>query len=168
MFEWLIQHFGLLGLFLVSTIANTILPIPFEPLLFLVNLTNYSIWIWLTVASLGAWVGESTVYWFTRGGKGPVRRATIWILDKLGMNKTSIRRITGKKENKWVREWFNEWGFGAIFVGAFTPLPMFLFDIFAGYLDYPYWKFTIACFIGKLARYLVILLGGIAIFKLIS
>ncbi len=164
----MIQQFGLLGLFLASFIANTILPIPFEPLLFLVHATKYNIWTWLLVASIGAWLGESTVYWFARGGRGPITKAINWFLRKLGKKEINVNEIVSKGSNHWLKDWMEDWGFGAIFVGAFTPLPMFLFDIFAGYLDYPYWKFSIACFLGKLARYSSVLLGGTALFILIS
>ncbi len=166
MLDWLIQQFGLLGLFLASLIANTILPIPFEPLLFLVKATRYNIWIWLVIASLGAWLGESTMYWIARGGRGAITAGLNWILRRFGLKEIDAEEIVSKESNHWVKSWFDDWGFGAVFVGAFTPLPMFLFDIFAGYLGYPYWKFSLACFIGKFLRYMSILLGGLAVAKI--
>ena len=164
----MIQQFGLLGLFLASLVANTILPIPFEPMLFLIKATHYNIWVWLFVASLGAWLGESTVYWVTRWGTKPITNSINYVLRKLGQKEIDVDEIVSEDSNHWLKEWMKTWGFGTIFIGAFTPLPMFLFDIFAGYLKYPYWKFTIACFLGKLARYASILIGGIAIYNLLT
>jgi membrane protein YqaA with SNARE-associated domain len=164
--DLLISQFGLVGLFISSAVANTLIPLPFEAALFLIKLTHYNIWLWLTVASLGAWVGESIMYWIARGGQGPITDSMNWVLRKMRKKEINIKEIVSKDSNHWIREWLDQWGFGAVFVGAFTPLPMVLFDFFTGYLSYPFWKFSLACFLGKLSRYLVILLGGIAITQL--
>ncbi len=162
MFEWLVHQFGLIGLAVASFVANTILPIPFEPMLFLVHVTKYGVGIWLFVASIAAVAGEFTIYFITVKGKNWITKSIVWLSKKFGKN-LETKEIVNNPSHKWLREWFDEWGFGAVFIGAFTPLPMFLFDIFAGYLDYPAWKFCLATFLGKLARYTVVLLGGTAI-----
>ncbi len=162
MLDWLIRQFGLIGLAIASFIANTILPIPFEPVLFLVHATGYNIALWLLIASLAAVAGEFTVYWVARKGKGFIARAISWFMAKMKKD-FKAKDVVNNPSHSWLKEWFEEWGFGAIFIGAFTPLPMFLFDIFAGYLEYPAWKFCLATFLGKLARYTTVLLGGTAI-----
>ncbi len=64
------------------------------------------------------------------------------------------------------REWFDEWGFVAIFIAGFSPIPYKVFTITAGVISMAFVPFIFASFIGRGARfYLVALLmawGGAA------
>lgn len=56
------------------------------------------------------------------------------------------------------REWFNEWGFWAIFVAGFSPIPYKVFTISAGALEMAFPPFVIASFVGRGARFFLIAL----------
>lgn len=52
--------------------------------------------------------------------------------------------------------WFKEWGFWAIFVAGFSPIPYKVFTIAAGALAMPFLPFVIASFIGRGARFFMV------------
>ncbi len=57
------------------------------------------------------------------------------------------------------RIWFAEWGFWAIFLAGFSPIPYKIFTITAGVVSMAFLPFLLASFIGRGARfYLVALL----------
>jgi membrane protein YqaA with SNARE-associated domain len=57
------------------------------------------------------------------------------------------------------REWFEEWGFWAIFIAGFSPVPYKVFTITAGAMGMAFAPFVMASFIGRGSRfYLVALL----------
>lgn len=60
--------------------------------------------------------------------------------------------------NKYLlaREWFDEWGFWAIFVAGFSPIPYKVFTIAAGTLSMPIVPFILASFIGRGARFFLV------------
>lgn len=55
-----------------------------------------------------------------------------------------------------VHEWFQRWGFWAIFIAAFTPIPYKLFTIAAGAIAMALLPFVIASFIGRGARFFLV------------
>jgi len=57
------------------------------------------------------------------------------------------------------RAWFDEWGFVAIFIAGFSPIPYKVFTITAGVISMAFLPFVLASFVGRGARfYLVALL----------
>jgi len=57
------------------------------------------------------------------------------------------------------KDWFVEWGFVAIFVAGFSPIPYKVFTITAGAVSMAFLPFVLASFVGRGARfYLVALL----------
>lgn len=60
--------------------------------------------------------------------------------------------------------WFSEWGFWAVFVAGFSPIPYKVFTIAAGTLHMPFMPFVLASLIGRGGRFyllaLLIALGG--------
>lgn len=52
--------------------------------------------------------------------------------------------------------WFNHWGFWAMFIAAFTPIPYKLFTVAAGALHMAILPFIIASFIGRCARFFLV------------
>lgn len=69
------------------------------------------------------------------------------------------------------RAWFGEWGFWAIFVAGFSPIPYKVFTITAGALTMTLAPFLIASFIGRGARFFLVALlltwGGERLEKLL-
>jgi membrane protein YqaA with SNARE-associated domain len=55
-----------------------------------------------------------------------------------------------------VMSWFYQWGFYTMLIASFTPLPYKLFTIAAGALKLPLLPFVAAAFIGRGARYYLI------------
>jgi len=52
--------------------------------------------------------------------------------------------------------WFGEWGFWAVFVAGFSPIPYKVFTIAAGALSMALLPFTIASLIGRGARFFLV------------
>lgn len=52
--------------------------------------------------------------------------------------------------------WFNDWGFWAIFVAGFSPIPYKVFTIAAGALSMALLPFTLASLIGRGARFFLV------------
>ncbi len=55
-----------------------------------------------------------------------------------------------------VRDWFAHWGFWAIFVAGFSPIPYKLFTIAAGVIEMPFLPFVFASAIGRGARFFLV------------
>ncbi len=56
------------------------------------------------------------------------------------------------------REWFDAWGFWAILVAGFSPIPYKVFTITAGVIGMPFLPFVIASFIGRGSRFFLVAL----------
>lgn len=54
------------------------------------------------------------------------------------------------------RVWFDEWGFWAIFLAGFSPIPYKLFTISAGVIAMNFPLFVLASFIGRGARFFLV------------
>lgn len=52
-----------------------------------------------------------------------------------------------------VRSWFDDWGFWAIFIAGFSPIPYKIFTITAGVISMSFLPFVIASFIGRGGRF---------------
>jgi len=66
-----------------------------------------------------------------------------------------------KDVNYWdkfmlARSWFDEWGFWAVFLAGFTPVPYKLFTITAGVISMSFLPFVLASFIGRGARFYLV------------
>ena len=55
-----------------------------------------------------------------------------------------------------VQDWFNEWGFWAIFIAGFSPIPYKLFTISAGVISMSFLPFVLASAIGRGARFFLV------------
>ncbi len=55
-----------------------------------------------------------------------------------------------------VQEWFEKWGFWAVFAAGFSPVPYKLFTISAGALAMPIPGFAIASVVGRGARFFLV------------
>ena len=176
MLNWLVAHFGIIGFFIAAFVSNTLLPLPFEFFVLPLSRMNVNVPVWLVVAAIGATLGESTVYALGVGGHelaekyyDAVHRFSNWIRKMFEMKKKrkrSLRRLAKHKHARPYVRLLRKWGFAAIYLGAVTPLPMFLFDIVAGYYKYDYKLFALACFLGKLTRYGLVVYAGLSIISL--
>ena len=53
-------------------------------------------------------------------------------------------------------EWFNEWGFWAVLVAGFSPIPYKVFTIAAGTLNMMFAPFVLASFLGRGGRFFLV------------
>lgn len=147
-FSSLVSDFGLLGLFLVSFIANTtiFIIIPFEFIVIAVSASGvFPFWIIGLVVGFGAALGEFVSYFVGFGGKK--------VAEKIFHPKDGkIHEIVKQIENK-----------GMLVIGFFAFLPLIPFDLVAlaaGYLKYDLKKFFFATLIGKIMRYSIVAYAG--------
>ncbi|MFC1976827.1 YqaA family protein [Chloroflexota bacterium] len=133
-------HYGYLGSFLISLVANAtiILPMPSILLLFALGATFNPVLVGLTGAAGGA-LGEMTGYMIGYSGHGIARNSKVYT------------RAEG---------WLRKWGVLTIFVFAATPSPFDMMGMVAGLLRYPFWKFFLALLLGKIFKYVSIALAG--------
>ncbi len=54
------------------------------------------------------------------------------------------------------RAWFDRWGFWAIFIAGFSPIPYKVFTITAGVISMSFLPFVVASFIGRGARFFLV------------
>ncbi len=64
----------------------------------------------------------------------------------------------GRWEEKYImtQTWFSEWGFWAIFIAGFSPIPYKVFTITAGAMGMLFVPFIIASFFGRGARFFLV------------
>ena len=89
------------------------------------------------VGGTGAAIGEITGYLAGYSGRGVAERSRIY------------KRLVG---------WVKRWGALAILVFSVVPLVFDLVGIAAGVLRFPFWKFLIACWLGRTLLYVIIIL----------
>lgn len=54
------------------------------------------------------------------------------------------------------KDWFEQWGFWAIFLAGFTPIPYKVFTIAAGVVAMPFLPFVLGSLIGRGARFFLV------------
>jgi len=136
-----LKGYGYAGAFLVSLVssATIILPAPGILIILALGSTLPPVLVGLT-AGIGAGIGEMTAYMAGFSGRGLVE------------NRKLYDRLVG---------WLNKWGVLAIFIFALTPLPFDPLGIVAGILRFPFWKFFIACWLGKTIQSIIIAYAGL-------
>ena len=130
---------GLLGLFISSFIAATIIPFSSELVLSFLLANQYPLEMCLFIATLGNWLGGISSYGLGRLGE--------WTYIKYftGLDKTKIKKVR-EKVNKWK-----------------SPLAFFCWlllvgDIFAvglGFYKINFIKVSLWMFVGKMIRYVI-------------
>jgi membrane protein YqaA with SNARE-associated domain len=135
-----LETYGYLGAFLISLItsATIILPVPGIVLIAALGAVYNPVLIGV-VAGGGSALGEITGYLAGYSGQVAVE------------NRRTYQRLEG---------WMRRRGLVVILVLSFVPNPLFdLAGGTSGILKYPMWKFLVACFLGKTARFILIALG---------
>ncbi len=137
-----------LGIFVMSFIASSLLPIFMEPVVAGLPALGFPLMPTVLVISAGSTLGSLTTYFLGRGSEAIAGR----------FNKGGIgERIHG---------WFNmhEWvGITVVFLGALTPFPFEVVTFIAGFSRFPVRLYTIGCFSGKLLKFIILMLFGNAV-----
>lgn len=143
--------YGYLGVFLVELIgcSTIIIPVPGMLVVWLAGGTMLP-FLWAgvlvgVVASIGGTLGELTGYLLGYWGQATIKMGQLKI----------YQRAEG---------WMKRHGSPTVFVFALLPLPIDLVGIASGALKFPLWKFTLACWAGKLPKCIfVAYLGSISV-----
>jgi membrane protein YqaA with SNARE-associated domain len=142
-FRWLLNSYGLVGIFLVSLIGSStiILPLPSAAIIFLAGSIMNPLLVG-ALGGLGSTIGEFSGYILGQGGRKAIERK--W-----------------KKEIDKIEKLFEKYG-GFLVTVAFaaTPLPDDIVGLFCGVINYNVKKFFFAVLIGKLIMNLALAYGG--------
>lgn len=137
------QAMGVEGLALNSFIESFFLVPPPDFLLIAMDLATptkalYYAFICTLASAIGGAVGYGIGYW---GG----RPAFNWLFRK-----------GGKEKFEAVEKLYNKYGVTAVLLAAFTPIPYKVFTIASGILNMNFWKFMLASFVGRGARFFIV------------
>ena len=136
---WEIQQTGYLGVLVANFIFSTgvILPLPFSGgamVTIAVAGAGSPAWLVGLVAAVGGTLGEFTAYWLGYGGERFIH-------------------LRGRRQYVVAERWMGRYGGLAIVFFAFMPLFMFDFvGLAAGALRYPFSRFVVFCFMGRVPR----------------
>lgn len=138
----IVETFSYLGVFIASFLANASIffPIPSHIMVFGAGMLLNPLIVGV-LGGLGAALGECIGYALGKGVKT--------FLEK----ERKFKKIT-RKLLKW------RWNFLAIMVFAATPLPDDVVGIYCGSIRYPFWRFLLACTVGKIILFTAIAFGG--------
>ena len=136
-------EYGYIGLFLASFLAATILPFGSEFVFAGLLAMGMNAWGCVVVASVGNWLGGMTNYYLGRLGK------IEWIEKYLKVDKAKIDKM-----QRWLE------GKGAIMAFfSFMPVVGDIIALALGYMRANVYIVNVAMFLGKFARYVLIMYG---------
>lgn len=130
-----LENYRYLGAFLISIIFNATLILPVGNMVILMTLgaAMPSPFMVGLVGGTGATIGEITGYVAGRSGRGLVTKSQMY------------SRVEG---------WVQRWGNLTIFVFSLVPFVFDLVGIAAGALRFPFWKFFVLCWLGRVILYI--------------
>lgn len=67
-----------------------------------------------------------------------------------------ITQLHYQDKIKTVNQWFEQWGFWAVLIAGFSPVPYKLFTITAGAAGMAFFPFVLASFVGRGARFYLV------------
>ncbi|MFC2068219.1 YqaA family protein [Chloroflexota bacterium] len=140
-----LESYVYLGAFLISVIGNATIILPGAVLLILseIGVVVYPVTgakgpVFVGLAGgVGAAIGEITGYLAGYSGREIAEKVKIY------------NRLVG---------WVQRWGVIAIFTFSVVPLVFDLVGMAAGVLRVPFWKFMVACWLGRTVLYVVVVL----------
>ncbi len=132
--------YGYLGLFLISFLSATILPLSSEGVLLLMPTAGFDPLVSLIVASLGNILGGSTNYWIGRLGN------PLW-LKRIGIQEKSLLRFENAVKRFGV--------FSALL--SWVPIIGDPLTVALGFFRVKWWSVLILMSLGKVIRYAIIL-----------
>lgn len=129
-----LQAYGYLSAFVLSVIFNATLILPAGNMAILMALgtTMPSPVVVGLVGGTGAAIGEIVGYIAGRSGRGLVARSQMY------------GRVEG---------WLRRWGSITILIFSLVPFVFDLVGIAAGALRFPFWKFFVFCWLGRVVLY---------------
>ncbi len=134
-----LQAYGYLGAFVISIIFNATLILPAGNILIL--------------AALGATLPLPALVGIAGGTGAAIGEITGYVAGRSGRSLVSNAPMYGR-----VERWLGRWGWLAVFVFSVFPFVFDLVGIAAGALRYPFWKFLLFCWLGRMLLYILIAL----------
>ena len=142
-----LTEFGYLGLFIVSFLAATILPIGSELLLVTLATHDHSLYVLLIVATLGNVLGSVVNYAIGFYGGD-------WLTHK-------VLKISPQQMHK-AKQRYNKWGKWSLLL-AWVPIIGDPLTVIAGALKINIWVFLLLVTVGKFGRYCIVAIGALNI-----
>ncbi len=137
-----LKNYGYLGAFFISLILNATIILPAG---------NF-----LILSAFGALLPSATIVGLAGGAGAAIGEITSYIAGYSG------RGLVGKgKMYIRVENWVRKWGTVTIFLLSLVPFFFDLAGIAAGVLRLPFWKFLIACWLGRTILYIGIAWLGV-------
>ena len=133
-----LKGYGYLGVFLISIVLNATVILPAGNI--------------LVIAALGATLPSATLVGVVGGVGAAIGEITSYMTGYSG--RTIIQSRERERYNRLER-WVKKRGPWAVFVLSAVPFVFDLAGIAAGALRMPFWKFLLACWLGRTALYIV-------------
>lgn len=134
-----LRRFGYPGVFLASLIANATIALPVPGVAVTIGTAialPHEWWLVAVVGAIGEALGESTAYLAGYGGSGVIE------------NQRMYQRL---------QYWMERHGMATVFAFSVIPNPFVdLAGLTAGASKYPFYKFIVACWLGKSVKTLII------------
>jgi membrane protein YqaA with SNARE-associated domain len=133
----LLESYGYVGVFLITLVTTgaLVLPVPYLAVIMRAATVLDPLTVAL-VAGVAAALGELSAYLLGACGRRLVKPGR-------------VQRIAD--------DWMRRYGFLSVLFFSFIPNPAFdAVGVAAGALRYPAWRFALACFLGKSAKFLLL------------
>ena len=137
-----LSMYGYAGVFLISLLSNATILFPAPGWAVVIAMSTQLEPLLLgIVAGIGSSIGELTGYLAGAGARTLLNNNI--------------------KETKDVENMVRKYGMGAIFVLALFPNPLFdIAGIISGGLKIPWWRFLVACTLGRVLKYVLLAFAG--------
>lgn len=143
--SWSNSPYGPLVLFVSSFIDSSSIPVPPEPLLIAMSVSQPNLAIlYAAIATVSSVLGATLTYFVGRLGGRPL-----------------AERFVARKRVETAEDFFQDHGTLTVGLAAFTPLPYPVFALAAGIAHLGVWRFVLASLAGRGARFFGM---GVAIF----
>ena len=136
-----LRNYGYLGAFLISLFLNASVILPAGNI--------------LVISALGALLPSALLVGLVGGAGAAIGEISGYVAGLSGRGLAGRSNLYGRVEG-WVRRW----GIVAIFIFSLVPFIFDLVGIAAGVLRFPFWRFLVACWLGRTILYVSIALGG--------
>jgi membrane protein YqaA with SNARE-associated domain len=146
MLSWADRKGGPAALFGISFAESSVFPLPPDPLLLALSLGKpRKALVFAAICTMGSILGGMLGYaigWFVWESVADFFFNTVPGVTPEGFN--------------IVQEWYNQWGFWAVFLAGFTPLPYKVFTLASGVFQISFPLFIVASTVSRGARFFIV------------
>jgi len=136
-----LRNYGYLGAFLISLFFNASIILPAGNV--------------LVISALGALLPSALLVGLVGGAGAAIGEISGYVAGLSGRGLAGRGVLYGRVEG-----WIRRWGIVAIFIFSLVPFVFDLVGIAAGVLRFPFWRFLVACWLGRTILYVSVALGG--------